>query len=275
VSALLEGRQLSVEFPARRGLGRGGHAHTIRALRNITLEVDRESAIGIVGESGAGKTTLARVLAGLLQAQQGTVCCEGVALQYPRERSLARAVQMVFQDPGSSLNPVLTPRQVFAELLRFHGLVPAELIADRCRELVELVHLPERVLDARSGALSGGERQRVAIARALTVEPGILIADEAVSALDTSVQAAILNVLVKLRRDLGIALVLVSHDLAVVRAVCEKVAVMHAGEIVEQGPVEQVFANPVHDYTRALLAAAPRLTRHRSTSRLQVSGDGD
>jgi ABC-type glutathione transport system ATPase component len=273
VSALLEGRQLSVEFPARRGLRPAGHASTIRALRNVTFQVDRESAIGIVGESGAGKTTLAKVLCGLLQAQQGTVSYEGVALEYPRERRLARAVQMVFQDPGSSLNPVLSPRQVLTELLRFHRLLPGELIADRCRELIELVRLPERVLDSRPGALSGGERQRVAIARALAVAPAVLIADEPVSALDTSVQAAILNVLVKLRSELGIALVLVSHDLAVIRAVCEKVAVMHAGELVEQGPVEQVFANPAHDYTRALLAAAPRLTRHASS--LQVLSDGD
>jgi ABC-type glutathione transport system ATPase component len=272
VSALLEGRQLSVEFRAPRGLRRGGHASAIRALRNVTFQVDHESAIGIVGESGAGKTTLAKVLSGLLQAHHGTVCYEGVTLEYPRERRLSRAVQMVFQDPGSSLNPVLTPRQVFTELLRFHGLLPPDLIADRCRELVELVHLPQRVLDCRPGALAGGERQRVAIARALAVQPRILIADEAVSALDTSVQAAILNLLVKLRADLGIALVLVSHDLAVIRAVCEKVAVMHAGEIVEQGSVEQVFANPAHDYTRALLAAAPRLTRH---SPVQVIPDAD
>jgi oligopeptide transport system ATP-binding protein len=273
VSALLEGRKLSVEFCARRGLRRGGHGSGIRALRNVTFEIDRESAIGIVGESGAGKSTLAKVLSGLLRAQHGTVSYEGVALEYPRERRLARVVQMVFQDPGSSLNPVLTPRQVFTELLRFHGLQAPELIADRCRELVELVRLPERVLDCKPGVLSGGERQRVAIARALAVAPAVLIADEAVSALDTSVQAAILNVLVQLRSELGIALVLVSHDLAVIRAVCEKVAVMRAGEIVEQGSVEHVFANPVHDYTRALLAAAPRLTRHPSP--LQVSPDGD
>jgi ABC-type glutathione transport system ATPase component len=273
VSALLEATQLCVEFQAPRGRGRGGRAGTIRALRNVSVEIGRGSAIGIVGESGTGKTTLAKVLCGLLQAQHGTVSYDGVALEYPRARRFARAVQMVFQDPGSSLNPVLTPRQVFTELLRFHRLVAPELITDRCRELAGLVHLPERVLDCKPGALSGGERQRVAIARALAVEPAVLIADEAVSALDTSVQAAILNVLAKLRTDLGIALVLVSHDLAVIRAVCEKVAVMHAGEIVEQGSVEHVFANPVHDCTRALLAAAPRLTRHCSP--LQVSPDGD
>jgi ABC-type glutathione transport system ATPase component len=235
------------------------------------LEIERESAIGIAGESGAGKTTLAKVLSGLLQAQKGTVTYEGVALEYPRERRSARAVQMVFQDPGSSLNPALSPRQVFTELLRFHGMEAPELIADRCRELAELVHLPQRVLDCRPSALSGGERQRVAIARALALAPAVLIADEAVSALDSAVQAAILNLLVKLRSELGIALVLLSHDLAVIRAVCEKVAVMHAGEIVEQGAVEQVFANPAHDYTRALLAAAPRLTRHPVP--LQVSRD--
>jgi ABC-type glutathione transport system ATPase component len=273
VSALLEGRQLSVDFQARRRVGRGGHADTVRALRNVSLEIGRESAVGIVGESGTGKTTLARVLCGLLQAQNGTVIYEGVALEYPRERRLARAVQMVFQDPGSSLNPALTPRQVLTELLRAHRLVAPELIADRCRELAGLVHLPERVLDCKPGALSGGERQRVAIARALAVEPAVLIADEAVSALDSAVQAAILNVLVKLRSELGTALVLVSHDLAVIRAVCDVVAVMHAGEIVEQGSVEEVFANPVHDYTRALLAAVPRLRRHSSP--LQVSPGGD
>ncbi|HEV2944012.1 MAG TPA: ATP-binding cassette domain-containing protein [Solirubrobacteraceae bacterium] len=272
MSALLAAQDVVVEYRVARGYLRGRRDQPIRALAGASVAVERGQALGIVGESGAGKTTLAKVLCGLLRAQKGTVSYNGVALEYPRARGLARTVQMVFQDPGSSLNPVLTARQVFAELLRFHGLAPGELIADRCRELVELVHLPERVLDRKPGALSGGERQRVAIARALAVEPMVLIADEAVSALDTAVQAAILNVLARLRSELGIALVLVSHDLAVIRAVCENVAVMHAGEIVEQGPVEQVFANPVHDYTRALLAAAPRLTRHHSPA--QVSSDG-
>jgi ABC-type glutathione transport system ATPase component len=148
---------------------------------------------------------------------------------------------------------------MLGELLRLHDLVPAARLAERCRELMALVHLPDRVLSAKPRELSGGERQRVAIARALALEPAVLIADEAVSALDTSVQAAIINLLAEVRERLGLTVLFISHDLAVIKAVCESVVVMNAGTIVEQGPVDQVFTRPAHSHTRELLDALPRL----------------
>jgi ABC-type glutathione transport system ATPase component len=229
------------------------------ALREVSLTVGERSMVGIVGESGAGKSTLAKVLAGLIEPDGGTICFKGEPLRYPRERALTTAIQIVFQDPGSSLNPALTQRRVLSELLRYHKLADADRLEERCRELLDLVHLPERVLDARPRELSGGERQRMAIARALAVEPEVLLADEAVSSLDVSIQAEILRLFVELRDRLGLAVVLISHDLAVVAATCEEVMIMRAGEIIESGEVSQVFSSPVHGYTRALMDAVLRL----------------
>jgi ABC-type glutathione transport system ATPase component len=259
VSALLAAQDVVVEYRAPRAFLRRGPGEPIPALAGASVAVERGQALGIVGESGAGKTTLAMVLAGLVKPDRGAVYYDGVILRCPREKSAARLVQLVFQDPGSSLNPALSVRRVLGELLRSHALVPPEAVPDRCSELLDLVHLPQRVLDARPRALAGGERQRVALARALAVEPAVLILDEALAALDSSVQAAILAVVRELRSRLGVAVVLVAHDLGVVRAVCTEVAVMDRGVLVERGPLERVFAEPAHDRTRSLLAAAPRL----------------
>jgi peptide/nickel transport system ATP-binding protein len=227
------------------------------ALDGVSLHVPAGSAIGIVGESGCGKSTLARVLMGLVVPDAGRV---RVGHSEPVDRvARAKVVQMVFQDPGSSLNPALTIEQVLRELITVHGLRPGEDVRARCRELIDMVALPERFLGSRPSEMSGGQRQRAAIARALAVEPEALIADEAVASLDVSVQAGIINLLNDLRDRLALTLVFISHDIATVREVCDEVAVMYLGRIVERGPIDAVLGDPRHPYTEALLAAVPRL----------------
>ena len=228
------------------------------AVDDVSLAVDAGAAVGLVGESGSGKTTVARVLCGLQTPDSGAVLFDGEAL--PRRRSVAqrRAVQMVFQDPFGSLNPRRRIGSMLVELLRVHGLAAG---AERARalELLDLVGLPGAALDRYPAAFSGGQRQRIAIARALAAEPRLLIADEPVSALDVSVQATVLRVFAQLRSDLGIGLLLISHNLAVVRVLCDTVAVMYLGRLVETGTTTELFEDPRHPYTRALLAAVPRL----------------
>ncbi|WP_433404646.1 ABC transporter ATP-binding protein [Streptomyces sp. CA-146814] len=215
------------------------------AVDGVSLEVPRGSVTGLVGESGSGKSTLARAVAGLTP-YQGTV--SGVA----RGR-----VQMVFQDPYSSLNPRMSIGDAVAEGTR----VPRAQRAAEVGRLLELVSLPAAYTGKYPRELSGGQRQRVAIARALAAGPELLIADEITSALDVSVQGAVLNLLRELRGELGLTMLFISHNLAVVRYVCDAVAVMHHGRLVESGPVEGVIGAPRHAYTRTLLDAVPRLAR--------------
>ncbi|MGD0983158.1 MAG: oligopeptide/dipeptide ABC transporter ATP-binding protein [Acidimicrobiales bacterium] len=250
--ALIEVDALSVRF-------RSEHGHTLRAVEDVTLQVAEGEVLGLVGESGCGKTTIAKCIAGRIAPTSGVVRFDGRELSVTRTTSDRRAIQMVFQDPYSSLNPRLSVRHVLSELLRVHGLVPRADVEARCRELVALVGLPPGALDGLPSQFSGGQRQRIAIARALTVEPRVIIADEPVSALDVSVQATILRLFEDLRSRLGLTVVFISHNLAVVRHLSDRVAVMYLGRIVEQGDREAVFSDPRHPYTRALLAAAPRL----------------
>jgi oligopeptide/dipeptide ABC transporter ATP-binding protein len=234
------------------------------AIDGVSLSIDAGDAVGLVGESGSGKTTVARVLCGLQTPDAGRVLLNDHPL--PRRRSVAqrRAVQMVFQDPFASLNPRRRIGSMLIELLRAHHLSPG-VEHDRARELIELVGLPDAALDRYPAAFSGGQRQRIAIARALATQPRILIADEPVSALDVSIQATVLQVFGQLRSELGIGLLLISHNLAVVRVLCETVAVMYLGRIVETAPTAELFHDPRHPYTQALLAAVPRL-RPRSAA---------
>jgi oligopeptide transport system ATP-binding protein len=274
--ALLEVRGLAMHFPLRGGLRRrlrGEAPEVLRAVDGVDLELARGETLGLVGESGCGKSTLGRCIVGLYEPTAGEVRYEGRKVDARRARSDRRRMQMVFQDPYSSLNPRLTVRQVLVELLRAHRMVPRAQLEQRCRELVEIVGLSPRALDAHPRQFSGGQRQRVSIARALALEPEVLVADEPVSALDVSVQATVLNLLADLRSQLGLTVLLVAHNMAVVRHVSDRVAVMYLGRIVETAPTDELFTNPRHPYTQGLLRAVPKLVPGRVSTAAAVVGD--
>ncbi|MFE2725737.1 dipeptide ABC transporter ATP-binding protein [Kitasatospora sp. NPDC059327] len=255
---LVEVEDLAVRFPGRRRLT-GRRAEPVRAVEGVSLRIAPGETLGLVGESGSGKSTTSRVLAGLQAVTAGRVRYDGVDVTTPdrdQRRRLSREIQLVFQDPYASLNPRRTVAQTLDTPLRLHtSLGPAERRA-RSAELLEQVGLPAAHLDRYPHEFSGGQRQRIGIARALAPEPRLIIADEPVSALDVSVQAQVLNLLMELRERLGVAFLFVSHDLAVVRHFCDRVAVMHGGRLVEAADRDRLFTAPHTDYTRELLAAA-------------------
>jgi len=253
---LLEARSLSKVYPSR-----GGRPAPAAALEGVDVTVRQGECLGVVGESGAGKTTLAICLAGLMSPSSGSVTYRGAQLWDGGRPRVPRVhgIQIVFQDPASSLNPRRTVGSVLAEILAVHRLRPRADIPARVRELLGLVGLDAEIARRRPGRLSGGQQQRVAIARALAFEPELVIADEIVSALDASVQAQILNLLADLRSDLGLSIVLVTHDMSVARHLCDRIIVMRTGRIVETGLAERVLLHPAHPYTQELLRAVPRL----------------
>jgi oligopeptide/dipeptide ABC transporter ATP-binding protein len=258
--SFLELEHVTVRFAFGSALAaqlRGRPAELI-AVDDVSLAVPRGQSVGIVGESGCGKSTLAKAIVGLVPVTAGGIRLEGQPLGEDRDRAITRRVQMVFQDPGSSLNPSLSVKKILGEILRVHQIVSPAGVDERCAELMDLVELPRAALGARPRVLSGGQRQRVAIARALALEPDILIADEAVAALDVSVQAPILNLLNTLRKTLSLTLLFISHDLAVVRHVSERVVVMYLGRVVEDRPCEELFTDARHPYSSALLSVAPK-----------------
>jgi peptide/nickel transport system ATP-binding protein len=272
---LLTARRISVFFPVGSPvMARLRHEeHLLRAVDGVDLDIRRGEALALVGESGSGKSTLALALAGLRPVTAGEITLGGRRLPARRSRADQRRIQMVFQDPYSSLNPRLTVGGVLRELLRVHHVVPRDQVEAFSGELLTLVGLSPDALSSHPRQFSGGQRQRVAIARALALRPDLLVADEPVSSLDVSVQATILNLLRDLRAELGLTLLLISHNLAVVRHLCDRVAVMYLGRVVEVGPTEQLFASPRHPYTRALLAAIPRLTTDAAVSPPALQGD--
>jgi oligopeptide/dipeptide ABC transporter ATP-binding protein len=273
---LLETVGLHVHYELRGGVARrarGLGPEVLRAVDGVDLTIERGETLGLVGESGCGKSTLGRAIVGLERPAAGELRYRGEPLGAARDRAQRRRIQMVFQDPYSSLNPRMTVRQTLSELLRAHRLLPKTAIEARCRELVDLVGLGPRALDAHPRQFSGGQRQRVAIARALALEPELLVADEPVSALDVSVQATVLNLLDELRAKLGLTVLLIAHNMAVVRHVSDRVAVMYLGRIVETAPTDELFTNPRHPYTRGLLTAVPRLVPGRVSESVAVAGD--
>lgn len=262
----VEIRDLIKTFGGGRSL-LGRQASQVHAVKGISLELKRGETLGIVGESGSGKSTLARMLVGLERPTSGSMLIDGkpwADLASAGSRSFGRTIQYVFQDPVASLNP----RKTISDILD----VPLRLLCDydrprratRKRQLVDAVQMPADTLERYPHEFSGGQAQRIAIARALAAEASILVLDEPVSALDVSVQAQVLLLLQQLRDDLGLSYLFISHDLAVVESISDRVAVMYLGEVVEMGPAAQLFAAPQHDYTRSLIASAPRLTARDS-----------
>jgi len=236
----------------------------VEALKSVSLQVAAGESLGIVGESGCGKSTLAKAIVGLVKPRSGRILFDGADVdrrsQAGREQ-YCRQVQMVFQDAIGSLNPRMTVAAMLEELLHVHRLAADHTPADAVRQVLDQVGLPPEAASAYPRELSGGQCQRVSLARCLALKPRVLVADEPVSALDVSVQARVLNLLRELQQRLGLALLLVSHDLAVVRTVCDRVCVLHNGVIVEQGAVADVLERPAHPYTRELLAAVPDVDR--------------
>ena len=255
--------RLVKRFPLTRGVMFRRRLGEVPALDDVTLEVFEGESLGIVGETGSGKSTLARILLNLLEPTSGTVRWRGDDVTRARGARLAelrRARQLVFQDPAGSLNPRKTVGAAVADPFAIHGLLPERAArARRVAELLEQVGLEPALANRYPHELSGGMRQRVGIARAIALGPELLVADEPVSALDVSIQAQILALLRDLQRDLSLTLVLISHDLAVVRYMCRRVAVMHDGGLVEVAPAEELFRAPRADYTRELLASVPRI----------------
>lgn len=234
----------------------------IQALNGVSVDIRYDEILGIVGESGSGKSTVAKLLVGLEEADSGDISFQGKALSYKGKDSLIlrRAIQMIFQDPFAALNPRWRIDRILTEPMIIHGLNGGrESRRKAAAALLDRVGMPKSALDKFPHEFSGGQRQRLSIARSLAVQPKLLIADESVSALDVTVQAQVLDLLAEVKADLGMTILFIAHDLAVVRGICDRVCVMRHGEMVEQGPVTDIFDRPKHDYTRNLIAAVPKM----------------
>ncbi|MEM7712797.1 MAG: ATP-binding cassette domain-containing protein [Cyanobacteria bacterium P01_A01_bin.68] len=254
---LIDVRDLTVRF---------GRGDGVLAVDGVSLSIDRGQTLGLVGESGSGKTTVGRAMLRLIHASVGTV--EGrvsfdgtdvLAASSGALRQLRRSMQIVFQDPAGSLNPRMRIREIVGEPLRVHRIVPRDQLEAEVQSLLERCGMPAAAADRYPHEFSGGQRQRIGIARALAVRPRFIVCDEPTSALDVSIQSQIINLLKQLQADLGISYLFISHDMAVVRHMCSRIAVMTKGKVVEVGDRDQVLYDPQHDYTKRLLGAVPRI----------------
>ncbi len=267
---LLEARDLAKRYRSHDGKG------SVRAVDGVSITVGRGETLGIVGESGSGKSTLGRLLLRLIDPDLGGVRFAGddlMSLNRECLRLRRRDMQMVFQDPYASLDPRMTVRKIVAEPLDIHGIGTKQERVRRVAQLLDLVGLDPAAASRYPHEFSGGQRQRIGIARAIALEPKLVVLDEPVSALDVSIQSQILNLLADLKARLGLAYILISHDLSVIAHMCDRVAVMYLGRIVEMGPSEDVFASPRHPYTQALLSAMPGRDENGRKPRIVLAGE--
>jgi peptide/nickel transport system ATP-binding protein len=275
---LVEVEDLQVWFPIRSGIVLDRHVGDIKAVDGVTLTIERGETLGLVGESGCGKSTVGRAILRLYEPTGGRVIFDGQDITKLSEgamRPLRRRMQMVFQDPFASLNPRHSVARIVGEPLRSHGLATRRSVQARVRELLEVVGLPRDAATRYPHEFSGGQRQRIGVARALAVNPDFIVADEPVSALDVSIQAQIINLLETLQSEFDLTYLFIAQDLAVVRHISDRIAVMYLGTIVEISPAEELYDNPLHPYTISLLSAVPipdpEVERKRET--ILLAGD--
>ena len=271
MNKILEAKNIQAWYEVRGGLLSRVQG-LVRAVDDVSLTIHEGEVVSLVGESGCGKSTLGLALLGLLPVREGELTLFGEKVNYRKNNAWAKhrqKAQMIFQDPYGSLNPRLTIMEALAEPLLVHGLAKPKELKDRVAQLLEMVELQPDVMNRFPHAFSGGQRQRISIARALGMESKLLVCDEIVSALDVSVQAQVLELLMKLKKELNLSLLFISHDLAVVNAISDRIEVMYLGKIVESGSPDDLLANPQHPYTNALIEAVPGLDR---TKRPKVLG---
>ena len=277
---ILNVSHLSKTFPIKRNIAeiaRKKEQKYVRAVEDVTFSIRKGETLGLVGESGCGKSTLSKTLIRLYKPDDGKIMFdqygdlalkEGAALTKAR-----RDIQMVYQDPYSSLNPKMTIRQMFYEILSVHHICPKEEFEKKTIEILDMVGMPSYALDRYPSAFSGGQRQRIGIARALILNPALLIADEPVSALDVSIQAQIINLLMDLKAKLNLTMLFISHDLRVVQYLSDRVMVMYLGRVVEMGSSEELFQHPAHPYTQILIQAAPVIDTKHKEREYEIRGE--
>ncbi len=278
MTALLEVENLTKHFPVSQGVFLRHFGKTVKAVDDVSFAIAQGETLGLVGESGCGKSTTGRCLNRLLEPTGGRILFEETDVRrlHGKElRAYRRDVQYIFQDPYSSLNPRMTFGEIMAEPLAIHGIGTRKERQDRCREMLEVVGLSPEHIHRYPHEFSGGQRQRVGIARALMLLPKMIICDEPVSALDVSIQAQIINLLEELQREFGLTYLFIAHDLAVIRHICDRVAVMYLGKVVELGGWREVYNSPNHPYTQSLLSAVPVPYPERQRQRTRVILRGD
>lgn len=271
---ILEVRDLRTWFPVRRGFLQRTVAH-VKAIDGVSFHIKRGETLGLVGESGCGKTTVGRTILRLVPATGGQVFFDGIDVfnqGYGAMRKLRRRMQIIFQDPGGSLNPRMRVGRIVGEPLEVHGMAKGDELRHRVEALLERCGLWKAAADRYPHEFSGGQRQRVAIARALALEPELIVCDEPTSALDVSIQSQILNLLSDLQDEFGLSFLFISHDMAVIHHVCDRIAVMYNGKIVEEGDRDAIINRPQHPYTQALLSAVPEADPRRERTRIKYEG---
>ena len=269
---LIEVRNLKKYFPIKSGMFSSANSY-VRAVDGVDFSIRKGEVFGIVGESGCGKTTLGRVMLGLIPISDGSVSYEGTDIREIDNGELRRKMQIVFQDPGGSLNPRMSVRSVVGEPLIVNGLNDGAELTRKVADLLSIVGLKPNHMSRFPHEFSGGQKQRIALARALSLDPDFILLDEPTSALDVSVQSQVLNLLLDIQRERDLTFVFIAHDLAVVRHISDRVAVMYLGKIVEMADAEEIYKNPLHAYTKALISAIPRPDPTIVDDREILSGD--